>query len=76
MSNDSSSSGGNIAGVGYDHIHRPLDPNDSNDMDGAGEFSWGEGLEPIQVRGKPPSEGGRYRGTSPPCEPQIGVGRH
>lgn len=54
-------------------IQRPLDMAelDSN----ASEFSWGEGLEPASVRGKPPREGGRYRGTTPDCEPVIGVSR-
>lgn len=51
-------------------IRPPLDPN--ADVD-ASEFSWGAGLEPPSVRDKPPAEGGRYRGTSPPCDPVIGV---
>lgn len=42
---------------------------------GDSEFSWGDGLEPRSVRGKPPSEGGRYRGTSPPCENRVNVSR-
>lgn len=54
-------------------IPYPLDPNDT---DGESECSWGEGLEPPCVRGKPPSEGGRYRGTAPECDLTIGVGRH
>ncbi len=41
----------------------------------ASEFSWGSGLEPERLRGAPPSEGGRYRGTSPPCENRIKVSR-
>lgn len=52
-----------MSGIPY-----PLDPNDT---DGESEFCWGEGLEPRSVRGKPPSEGGRYRGTTPDCEPII-----
>lgn len=55
-------------------IQRPLDMNELDSS--ASEFSWGEGLEPASVRGKPPLEGGRYRGTSPPCDRQIDVGRH
>lgn len=42
---------------------------------GPSEFCWGDGLEPVGLQGKPPCEGGRYRGTTPPCSPQIGVGR-
>lgn len=42
---------------------------------GASEFSWGDGLEPASVRGKPPLEGGRYTGLSPDCPNQIGVSR-
>ncbi len=53
-------------------IRRPLDPNADSDES---EMSWGSGLEPKSVRGKPPSEGGRYTGTTPECEPLIGVGR-
>lgn len=48
---------------------RPLD------MDELGseptEFCWGEGLEPLPVRGKPPREGGRCGGATPDCEPII-----
>lgn len=69
-----SSTGANTSGLGDYDIRYPLDPNaDSND---ATEFSWGAGLEPPSVRGNPPAKGGRYRGTTPPCDPQIGVGRH
>ena len=39
------------------------------------EFSWGQGLEPPLLRGKPPNEGGRYRGTSQLCEKHIAVSR-
>lgn len=49
---------------------------DWNAMDSeASEFSWGSGLEPKSVRGKPPSESGRYRGTSPPCENRVNISR-
>lgn len=44
---------------------------DALDAEGS-EFSWGSGLEPGGLSGAPPSEGGRYRGTSPPCEKRIG----
>jgi hypothetical protein len=73
MSNNSASSGGNVAGVAYDHIRPPLDPN--AEAADASEFSWGAGLEPSSVRGKPPSEGGRYTGLSPECEPRVGINR-
>ena len=55
-------------------IRRPLDMDEIDSE--ASEFSWGDGLDPKSVRGKPPSEGGRYRGTSPACDPTIGVGKH
>lgn len=52
-------------------------PRHAMDMDAldaeASEFSWGSGLEPKELRGAPPSEGGRYRGTGPPCEKHIKV---
>jgi hypothetical protein len=70
MSNNSS--GANIRGLGYDDIRRPLDPNTEAD---ASEMSWGAGLEPSSVRGKPVAEGGRYTGLSPDCAPIIGVSR-
>lgn len=54
-------------------IQRPLDMSELDSS--ASEFSWGEGLEPASLRGKPPVDGGRYRGTSPDCKPQIGYGR-
>lgn len=68
-----SDTGANTNGVGDYDIRRPLDPN--ADSAHASEFSWGAGLEPLAVRGKPPAEGGRYRGTTPDCEPRIGVRR-
>lgn len=55
-------------------IQRPLDMNELDSS--VSEFSWGEGIEPASVAGNPPSEGGRYRGTSPDSVPVIGVGRH
>lgn len=67
-----SDTGANTNGLGDYDVRYPLDPNaDSAD---ASEFSWGAGLERSSVRGKPPSEGGRYCGTTPPCDPSIGVG--
>jgi hypothetical protein len=63
---------GNAFGLSDYDMPRPLDP----DADlGASEFSWGDGLEPQSVRGKPPSEGGMYKGLSPDCAPQVGVSR-
>ena len=66
----SNTSGANTHGIGDSGIRYPLDPNAEPD---ASEFSWGAGLEPESVRGRPPSEGGRYKGQSPPCEPNVGV---
>jgi len=40
---------------------------------GAGEFSFGSGLDAPDTGGLPPSEGGRYQGTTPPCEPTVAV---
>jgi hypothetical protein len=66
-------SGANIFGDGAEeYLRYPLDPNAEPD---ASEFSWGAGLEPASVRGKPPSEGGTYRGTSPPCSKVTEVSR-
>lgn len=31
-----------------------------------GEFDWGPGLTPPGLEDAPPSEGGRYRGKTPP----------
>ncbi|OBK75015.1 hypothetical protein A5651_09105 [Mycobacterium sp. 1274761.0] len=67
-----SSTGADTSGLGDYDIRRPLDPN--ADSVEASEFSWGAGLEPPSVRGKRPAEGGRYRGTTPDCEPRIAVG--
>jgi hypothetical protein len=48
----------------------PRRPLDMAELEGeSSQFCWGEGLEPLSVRGKPPSEGGRRRGTTPGCEP-------
>lgn len=38
-----------------------------------GEFDWGAGLTPPGLEDAPPSEGGRYHGTTPPGAPQIRV---
>lgn len=67
-----SSTGANTSGLGS-NAREPLHPYDM--PNGAGEFSWGSGLEPPSVRGKPPSEGGMYRGITPDCAARIGVGR-
>lgn len=40
---------------------------------GAGEFSFGSGMDAPETLGLPPSQGGRYSGQSPPCEPTVGV---
>lgn len=61
--------GANTNGLGDYDVRYPLDPNAES---GASEFSWGAGIEPQPVRGRPPSEGGRYLGQSPPCERHIG----
>ena len=42
---------------------------------GAGEYSYGAGLDVPGFEGKPPAEGGRYVGTSPPCERIVGIER-
>lgn len=68
----SGQTGANTSRVNYRDDWQPSDPYAEA---GQSEFSWGEGLEPRHLRGAPPSEGGRYRGTSPPSGPQIGVSR-
>jgi len=65
-----SSSGANAFGLG-DQLARNLAFLDSGGM-GDSEFSWGDGLVPIGLEDAPPSEGGMYRGQSPPCEKRIG----
>jgi hypothetical protein len=65
-------SGANPSGMNDTDIRYPLDPNAEPD---ASEFSWGSGLEPKSLRGKPVAEGAMYRGQSPPCDPIIGVSR-
>lgn len=40
------------------------------------EFSWGAGLDPPGTEDLPPNEGGRYRGSSPPCDFMTGILRH
>ena len=52
MGNSGNASGANTYGAGDYGIRYPLDPNADPD---ASEFSWGAGLEPESVRGKPPS---------------------
>lgn len=43
---------------------------------GAGEFSWGPGLDVPGYEDAPPSQGGRYKGTAPLAQPVIGVVRN
>lgn len=40
---------------------------------GAGEFSYGPGLDVPGHEDKPPCQGGRYKGKTPPAAPVIGV---
>ncbi|BCO45445.1 hypothetical protein MINTM008_13640 [Mycobacterium intracellulare] len=71
-----SSTGASTSGLGDgDQLARNLAYLEGDEI-GASEFNWGPGLEPQSVRGKPPSEGGRYRGTSPPCENNVRVSRN
>lgn len=68
-----SRSGVNITRLGSDDIRRPLD---MEQLDAeASEMSWGPGLVLKGFEFAPPSEGGMYSGLTPPCDPQIGVGR-
>jgi hypothetical protein len=39
---------------------------------GAGEFSWGAGLDVPGYEDAPPAQGGRYKGQSPQCAKVIG----
>jgi hypothetical protein len=68
-----SNTGANTNGLGDYDIRGPLDP--SAVSADASELSWGAGLEPPSVRGRPPAEGGTYRGTTPDCEHRLGVRR-
>ncbi|MDV7246757.1 MULTISPECIES: hypothetical protein [Rhodococcus] len=38
-----------------------------------GEFGWGPGLTPPGLEEAPPSEGGRYRGKTPPMTDDSGL---
>lgn len=38
-----------------------------------GEFDWGPGLTPPGLEDAPPSEGGRYRGKTPPMTGDSGL---
>ena len=40
---------------------------------GAGEFSYGAGLDVPGYEDKPPSEDGRYKGKAPPAQEIVGV---
>jgi hypothetical protein len=37
------------------------------------EYSWGKGLVPKAFEDKPPSEGGMYKGLTPPADLIIGA---
>lgn len=65
-------------GTNTSHLgeYAPRPPLDMDELDSeASEYSWGSGLTPKELESAPPSEGGRYRGTTPPYGPQIGVSR-
>lgn len=67
-----SRTGVDTSGLGdNDQLARNLTYLENGDT-GAGEFSWGPGLTPKGLEGAPPCQGGRYRGTTPPCENRIG----
>jgi len=71
-----SRSGANTSGLGDgDQLARNLAYLEGCEI-GASEFGWGPGLEPPSARGKPPQEGGRYRGQTPPCECNVRVSRN
>lgn len=72
VSSGSSQTGANSNGLGDYGVRYPLDPN--ADPADASEFGWGAGHEPASERGKPYAEGGGYRGTTPDCELNIGIG--
>lgn len=57
-----------------DYLDRPLLDMDELDSE-TSEYGWGSGLVPPGLETASPSEGGMYRGTSPPCEPSLGVSR-
>ena len=40
----------------------------------ASEYSWGPNLVPPGKEHAPPAQGGMYKGQTPPCEPNVGVG--
>jgi hypothetical protein len=67
-----SDSGANTFGPGA-YPTKPLDPNEFRTE--ASEFSWGLGVDIPGYENAPPSEGGRYRGTSPHCEKRVNVGK-
>ena len=74
MSNDDDASGAKTRGVsdfespsGGVAFERMAQDN------GAGEFSYGPGLDVPGYEDKPPSEDGRYKGNAPPAQEIIGV---
>lgn len=68
-----SSSGVGASGIGD---YNPRHAMDMDQLDSeASQFSWGPGLTPRGLEDAPPSQGGRYRGQTPPCPNQVGVSR-
>jgi hypothetical protein len=71
------SSGANISGLGADSAPSGGIAYERMARDnGASEFSWGAGLDCPGFEHAPPSEGGRYKGQSPPTDLVVGVGRN
>ena len=61
---DSLSATASRGGVAFERMMRD---------NGAGEFSYGAGLDVPGYEDKTPAEGGRYKGKSPPCEKILGA---
>jgi hypothetical protein len=55
---------------------QPLDPNGDIDNPGAGEFSYGPGLDVPGYENALPRDGGRYRATVPATPEKISVSRN
>ena len=73
MRSNGANSGANISRTNDAGMCYPLDVDQLDSK--ASAFSCAEGVEPPSVRGKSYSEGGRYRGTTPECDPIIGIDR-